>query len=108
MQNRVRGQRRGGVQINLWIPDPPAVRCPEHERKVRDFQEQWARPCQRKLAMPRPSIFPRSAKRCLLPGRGWAHPSSYFRQLVVGKIGESVQTQWHEHGSSGRREAPSG
>jgi hypothetical protein len=34
--------------------------------------------------------------------------STYFRQLVVGKIGESVQTQWHEHGSSGRREAPSG
>ena len=33
---------------------------------------------------------------------------TYFRQLVVGKIGESVQTQWHEHGSSGRREAPSG
>jgi nitronate monooxygenase len=32
-------------------------------------------PCQRKLAMPRPSIFPRSAKRCLLPGRGWSHPS---------------------------------
>ncbi|TMJ57769.1 MAG: CBS domain-containing protein [Alphaproteobacteria bacterium] len=33
---------------------------------------------------------------------------TYFRQLVVGKIGESVQTQWHEHGSSGRRGAPSG
>ena len=33
---------------------------------------------------------------------------SYFRQLVVGKIGESVQMQWHEHGSSGSREAPSG
>jgi hypothetical protein len=33
---------------------------------------------------------------------------TYFRQLVVGKIGESVQTQWDEHGSSGSREAPSG
>ena len=33
---------------------------------------------------------------------------SYFRQLVVGKIGESVQTQWHEHGSSGGGEAPGG
>jgi predicted nucleic acid-binding protein len=32
----------------------------------------------------------------------------YFRQLVVGKIGETVQTQWHEHGSSGGGEAPSG
>ena len=33
---------------------------------------------------------------------------TYFRQLVVGKIGESAQTQWHEHGSSGCGEAPSG
>jgi hypothetical protein len=36
------------------------------------------------------------------------HRLSYFRQLVVGKIGESVQMQWHEHRSSGSREAPSG
>jgi hypothetical protein len=36
------------------------------------------------------------------------NPSTYFRQLVVGKIGESVQTQRDEHGSSGGREAPSG
>jgi len=28
--------------------------------------------------------------------------------LVVGKIGETVQTQWHEHGSSGGGEAPNG
>src|SRR6202030_3818622 len=28
---------------------------------------------------------------------GW-FLSSYFRQLVVGKIGEFVQTQWDEHG----------
>jgi sulfonate transport system permease protein len=34
--------------------------------------------------------------------------STYFRQLVVGKIGESVQTQWDEHGSSGGGEAPGG
>jgi nitronate monooxygenase len=70
-----RDQSNGGFQFNLWIPDPPPVRDPEHERKVRDFLEQWAPPCQRKLAIPRPSIFPRNAKRCLLPGRGWSHPS---------------------------------
>jgi hypothetical protein len=34
--------------------------------------------------------------------------STYFRQLVVGKIDESVQTQGHEHGSSGSGDAPSG
>jgi len=36
-----RDQSNGGFQINLWIPDPPPVRDPEHERKVRDFLEQW-------------------------------------------------------------------
>jgi hypothetical protein len=34
--------------------------------------------------------------------------STYFRQLVVGKIGETVQMQWDGHGSSGSGEAPIG
>jgi len=42
------------------------------------------------------------------PGPLRHHLWAYFRQLVVGKIGETVQTQWHEHGSSGGGEAPSG
>jgi len=45
------------------------------------------------------------------PGRSISEAnkgSTYFRQLVVGTIGESVQTQWHEHGSSGGGEAPGG
>jgi hypothetical protein len=33
---------------------------------------------------------------------------TYFRQLVVGKTGESVQTQRHEHGSRGSGDAPNG
>jgi hypothetical protein len=37
-----------------------------------------------------------------------SNQSSYFRQLVVGKTGESAQTQGHEHGSSGSGDAPSG
>src|SRR4051812_36529941 len=32
-----RDQSNGGFQINLWIPDPPPVRDPGHEREVRDF-----------------------------------------------------------------------
>jgi nitronate monooxygenase len=36
-----RDQSNGGFQIHLWIPDPPPVRDPEHERKVRDFLRQW-------------------------------------------------------------------
>jgi nitronate monooxygenase len=34
-------QSKGGFQINLWIPDPPPVRDPDHEHQVRDFLGQW-------------------------------------------------------------------
>lgn len=33
----VRGASNGAFQVNLWIPDPPPVRDPEHEAKVREF-----------------------------------------------------------------------
>jgi nitronate monooxygenase len=36
-----RDQSNGGFQINLWIPDPPPVRDPEHERAVRQFLGRW-------------------------------------------------------------------
>jgi nitronate monooxygenase len=36
-----RDQSNGGFQINLWIPDPPPVRDPDHEREVRKFLGQW-------------------------------------------------------------------
>jgi nitronate monooxygenase len=36
-----RDQSNGGFQINLWIPDPPSVRDPDQERKVREFLGQW-------------------------------------------------------------------
>src|SRR6516165_9220304 len=39
-----RSQSNGGFQINLWIPDPPPVRDPEHEREVREFLGQWGPP----------------------------------------------------------------
>src|SRR5262245_20963172 len=31
----------GSFQLNLWIPDPPAVRDAEAEARVRDFLAQW-------------------------------------------------------------------
>ena len=34
----------GGFQINLWIPDPPAVRDPELERRQREFLAAWGPP----------------------------------------------------------------
>ena len=35
--NGFRGQSNGAFQINLWVPDPPPLRDPEHERRVREF-----------------------------------------------------------------------
>jgi nitronate monooxygenase len=31
----------GAFQINLWIPDPPPLRDPAHEARVRDFLGRW-------------------------------------------------------------------
>jgi nitronate monooxygenase len=39
-----RGQSNGAFQINLWVPDPPPLRNPEHERRVREFLGQWGPP----------------------------------------------------------------
>ena len=36
-----RGQSNGAFQINLWIPDPPPIRDPDHEARVRDFLGHW-------------------------------------------------------------------
>src|SRR5436305_10747722 len=37
----VRAGTNGGFQINLWIPDPPPKRDPEHEAKLRAFLAHW-------------------------------------------------------------------
>lgn len=37
----VRAGTNGRFQLNLWIPDPPAQRDPEHEAKLRAFLAQW-------------------------------------------------------------------
>lgn len=38
------GQSNGTFQINLWVPNPPPLRDPEHERLVREFLGQWGPP----------------------------------------------------------------
>lgn len=38
----VRRGTDGPFQINLWIPDPPPHRDPEHEARVREFLAKWA------------------------------------------------------------------
>lgn len=40
----VRAESNGAFQINLWIPDPPPLRDPEHERHVRAFLDSWGPP----------------------------------------------------------------
>jgi len=42
--SEVRAATNGGFQINLWIPDPPPVRDPGHEARVRAFLGQWGPP----------------------------------------------------------------
>jgi nitronate monooxygenase len=37
----VRQSSNGAFQLNLWIPDPPPVRDPEHEVRVRAFLASW-------------------------------------------------------------------
>jgi nitronate monooxygenase len=39
--NEVRGDSNRRFQMNLWIPDPPPKRDPEHEDKVRKFLSGW-------------------------------------------------------------------
>jgi nitronate monooxygenase len=38
----VRAATNGPFQINLWVPDPPPVRDPVHEARVRAFIGAWA------------------------------------------------------------------
>jgi nitronate monooxygenase len=34
----------GPVQLNLWVPDPPPLRDPAHEARVREFLGRWGPP----------------------------------------------------------------
>ena len=36
-----RAASNGAFQLNVWIPDPPPVRDPAHEARVRDFMKAW-------------------------------------------------------------------
>jgi nitronate monooxygenase len=40
----VRAETSGPFQFNLWIPDPPPRRDPQHEAQVRAFLAQWGPP----------------------------------------------------------------
>src|SRR3954467_7158778 len=42
--NGFRGQSNGAFQINLWVPDPPPLRDPDHERRGRGFLRRGGAP----------------------------------------------------------------
>ncbi len=55
--NGFRGQSNGAFQINLWVPDPPPLRDPEHENRVRDFLASWGPPVAAEAGDARPFDF---------------------------------------------------
>ncbi|MBV8121943.1 MAG: nitronate monooxygenase, partial [Alphaproteobacteria bacterium] len=63
-----RDQSNGGFQINLWIPDPPPVRDPDHERAVREFLGQWGPPVPAEAADAAPLDFAAQCEALLQAG----------------------------------------
>ncbi|MGE0258804.1 MAG: NAD(P)H-dependent flavin oxidoreductase [Alphaproteobacteria bacterium] len=55
--NGFRGQSNGAFQINLWVPDPPPPRDPEHEARVRAFLGNWGPPVPQEAGDARPFDF---------------------------------------------------
>ncbi len=62
--NEVRSNTKGIFQINLWIPDPPPKRDPEHEARVRNFLAKWGPAVPPEAGMRRRRISRPNAKRC--------------------------------------------
>lgn len=53
----VRASSNGAFQINLWIPDPPPARDPEHEARLRGFLGAWGPPVPPEAADAKPPDF---------------------------------------------------
>jgi nitronate monooxygenase len=53
----VRRETDGPFQINLWVPDPPPHRDPQHEARVRDFLARWGPPVPAEAADAMPPDF---------------------------------------------------
>ena len=68
-----RGQSNGTFQINLWVPDPPPLRDPEHERLVREFLGQWGPPVTQKAGDAAPIDFAARWPGCVCMRKQNAH-----------------------------------
>src|SRR4051794_20151046 len=55
--NGFRSQSNGAFQINLWVPDPPPRRDPEHEARLRGFLGNWGPPVAPEAGDARPFDF---------------------------------------------------
>jgi nitronate monooxygenase len=53
----VRAASAAPFQINLWVPEPPPARSPEHEARVRQFLAQWGPPVPESAANDVPRDF---------------------------------------------------
>jgi nitronate monooxygenase len=53
----VRAASAAPFQINLWVPEPPPSRNPEHEARVRQFLAQWGPPVPESAAAEVPRDF---------------------------------------------------
>src|SRR3954468_17016094 len=60
--NGFRGQSNGAFQINLWVPDPPPLRDPDHERRVREFLASWGPLVPAEAGYARPFDFDRQCE----------------------------------------------
>jgi nitronate monooxygenase len=64
----VRAGTNGGFQMNLWIPDPPPKRDPEHEGQVRAFLAQWGPEVPANAGDHRPPDFAEQCRALLAAG----------------------------------------
>jgi nitronate monooxygenase len=55
--DEVRAHTAGAFQLNLWIPDPPPMRDPAHETRLREFLARWGPPVPAEAADTRPPDF---------------------------------------------------
>lgn len=63
-----RAASNGAVQLNVWIPDPPPVRDPAHEARVRAFLSDWGPPVSAEAGDATPPDFAAQCEALLASG----------------------------------------
>ncbi len=89
--NGFRGQRNGAFQINLWVPDPPPRRDPDHEARVREFLGNWGPPVPAEAGDARPFDFEAQCEAMIA-----AAPQ--IVSSIMGVFPEKTVTELKSHG----------